>query len=545
MDRVSRSSRSSLTQRITPEQDQTALRAPAATGFCLWIVSTCVKILLFPAYRSTDFLVHRHWKALTRTLPLEEWYFDDRHVDTVYTLDYPPGFALWESVWANLYQGFVDWLLPSMGMFDDGDSCLQLLADERIQQDPDVISSTCVAYLRSTVVASDLLLWIGAYAVASACGSAQSRPFWTVFLLITLHPGLLWLDHVHFQYNGMLLGWLLLSVGCLMHGNQCNTGKGLAFHAWHLAAAVSFAVLLAMKHLYLTLSLWYFAYLLRRYCFVKDKFSWFRLTSLGLVTFTTLLAPFLPFLWSAYTSTSMTMTAQLHQIISRLFPFSRGLVHDYWAGNLWAVYATSQKVGAAVGITIPTPIPLLVFLLLLLGLLPGSVYAWKAARLRCNYLLLLSLSYSTWASFLLAYHVHEKAIMTTLLPLTVWCVGCFKDQSQYLLLFWTNAFAMLGLFPLLFQPTELLLKVSSFVAYLAFLKYLATDNCNTRQQSISRWGFWCVSLCLGAMILQLEIIPVRLYGKFEFLPLALTSLTTAFGLIMGFAFLTHHMLSSD
>ena len=193
------------------------------------VLATAVKVLLVPVYKSTDFEVHRNWLAVTGTLPLHRWYTE---ATSQWTLDYPPLFAWFERGLALLAP------LADPGM-------LTLTAEP-------YDTPATVLFQRSTVMAGDLLLMAGVLWQTSSSSSASSSsgggaphgggggvtPRGLAVLLVVFSPGLLLVDHVHFQYNGMMLGLqlcALAAIGCgcpVLGAALFSAGSGSSVGGW-------------------------------------------------------------------------------------------------------------------------------------------------------------------------------------------------------------------------------------------------------------------------------------------------------------------------
>ena len=155
---------------------------------------------------------------------------------------------------------------------------------------------------------------------------------------------------IHFQYNGILIGLLIYSIS-------------LIYQSRDIEAAITYTILLNMKHLFLSVSLIFFIYLLRHYCFYLpiqplkyddqdmhensfeyegdnfdcESFQLNNLIQLGLAVICIFAISLGPFIFAGGFE-------QLSFIKDRLFPFGRGLVHAYWAPNFWALYSFLDRV---------------------------------------------------------------------------------------------------------------------------------------------------------------------------------------------------------
>ena len=268
-------------------------------------------------------------------------------------------------------------------------------------------------------------------------------------------------DHIHFQYNGMLLGLLLLSA-LLMRERR------------FLLAAAAFAALLHLKHLFALTAPLFTVFLLRAYCFEGAHVHTLCVTTAFPTAMPSSCPPahrrpparpplgagdlrdarpsrFVPRLASLAAIVLLISAAslgpfltQLPQLLARLFPFGRGLCHAYWAPNAWALYNTADKLLAAAAklLRLPVHTPTGYLTRGLVGdgathaVLPSvrpphALLAVVAANVPClaalwrhprPALFPRALAFCNLCGFMFGWHVHEKAILHATLPLALVCL---------------------------------------------------------------------------------------------------------------------------
>ncbi|XP_001377643.2 probable dolichyl pyrophosphate Glc1Man9GlcNAc2 alpha-1,3-glucosyltransferase [Monodelphis domestica] len=479
-----------------------------------------LKCLLIPTYYSTDFEVHRNWLAITHSLPVSQWYYE---ATSEWTLDYPPFFAWFEYVLSHFAK-----------VFDP-----EMLNVENLNY----ASPRTVLFQRCSVIFTDILF---IYAVYECCKCVDGRkvgkelkekPTFILSILLLWNFGLLIVDHIHFQYNGFLFGLMLLSIARL-------------FQKKHLEGAFLFAILLHFKHIYLYVAPAYGIYLLRSYCFSSDNpdgsIRWSSFSFLRLFTLS-----FIVCLISALSLGPFIVLNQLPQVISRLFPFKRGLCHAYWAPNFWALYNALDKMLSIIGLkfnlldpkkipkasmtsglvqqfqhtVLPSVTPLTTLICTVIAMLPSVFCLWFKPQgprgfLRC--LIVCALS-----SFMFGWHVHEKAILLAILPMSLLSVGKPQDARIYLLLTTTGHYS---LFPLLFTAQEFPIKVLLMLLFTVYsfssLKTLfRKEKLLNRMETIYLIGLGPLEICCE---LVFPFTPWKL--KYPFFPLFLISVYCAVGI---------------
>ena len=274
------------------------------------------------------------------------------------------------------------------------------------------------------------------------------------------------------------------------------------------------------------------------------------------------------------------------QILSRLFPWGRGLLHAYWAPNFWALYTFGDKMvfllvkkvlgGKLVGegiqvvgnmsrgvvgesgkhLFLPPVLPLHTFLLTLFAFVPIIWRVWKGRASRGGRegrgLMVKGVAMGGFVSFMFGWHVHEKAISMVLIPLSLLSPLSSSHSSQFFFLSTVSSFS---LFPLLFQSREFLPKVfillsHSLFSFLFFSSLFPSPKKEKKKEN-GKKGLKDDEHCFRLNFLQktflVGIFVLEIYNQFfhnlffsdslPFLPLLLTSVFCSLSMTYSFCVL--------
>lgn len=321
-------------------------------------------------------------------------------------------------------------------------------------------SQLTILFQRLSVVVVDALLAVASYNLASLFSSTFSRKvgyFLTAFVSLPL----LLVDHIHFQYNGLLFGILLLTVY-------------FSEKKQSLLITLSFSSLVLMKHLFVPFAP-IFGIVILSLLFSKGITlkSTLLLFLCCLVAVTMLTFAFGPFLYTGG-------LVQLQQIFLRLFPFGRGLIHAYWAANFWGFYCFLDKIclfivrrlfklsvsldldkfnssSGIVGTYALAFLPQIeagtcLVIVILFSCFPAILILWRNPSKKH---LLRALVFSSLSSFMFGYHVHEKAIMIPIILQGFLCQQTELDAWMFIILTSTG---IVSLFPLIPGEQEWMIK---------------------------------------------------------------------------------------
>ena len=316
-------------------------------------------------------------------------------------------------------------------------------------------------YMRATVLVSEYLVYVPAAVILNRkLGRLQRVGSWEgsiALVAILMQPATMLIDHGHFQYNTIMLGFALASMSSMLAGRL-------------LWGCVFFVASLCYKQMALYYAPAMFAYLVGKCLLPKPRLGQFlAIAAITVLSFTAFFAPLLlgslydryrgsptlPFqeihLPQIFASLLLRVSPkawyyppllQLAQSIHRIFPFARGLFEDKVA-NMWCTIHTAHKLNiypAAQMQRISTVITIVSILpaTMTISLFPrGELLPWAMAS-------------TAWGFFLCSFQVHEKSVLLPLLPMTI-LLGSDGGLGTEIRAWtgWANILGVWTLFPLL------------------------------------------------------------------------------------------------
>jgi len=382
-----------------------------------------------------DYEAQRHWQEVTVNLPVADWYVNTTDNDLLYWgLDYPPLTA-----YHSYLVGLVGQKLNS--------SYVELNTSRGMQTQKHKL------FMRLTVIASDLIVLFPAAFMFS------SKNYLTVSTLLA-YPGLILIDHGHFQYNNISIGMALVAVAFILRGRD-------------VLASAFFVAALNYKQMELYHALPFFFYLLAT-C-ARQK-TWagkiYKLVKIGLTVIFSFGLIWSPFILLGQNS--------LLQVVLRIFPFNRGLFEDK-VSNFWCALDVVIKLKQQMAV--PDLAKLCLGTTFTLSL-PSNIHLLFSPS---RNIFLLSLVNTSLVFFLFSFQVHEKSILLAAIPVAL-LTFLGMDYSMNMVVPWFLTISTFSMLPLLIKDGLLIPTLSLSILYLTMaINYEqftpVKDKYQTRTQS--------------------------------------------------------------
>lgn len=378
-----------------------------------------------------DYEAQRHWMEITHNLPAEEWYFNTSRNDLMYWgLDYPP-LTAYHSKLCGFIASLIDPKFVALGSSRGYESYTHKL------------------FMRSTVIVSDLLVFIPAvwvFFTKKPWPSGDSALVW-IFLVLS-HPGLLLIDHGHFQYNSVSLGFTIAAVLAL-------------YYKRNFVGSFLYVLALSFKQMSLYHSLPFFFFLLGQSLSGGFMKGIPKLASIALVVLSTFALVWLPFAFDPI---------QLKQVLHRLFPLARGVFEDK-VSNMWC---TANIIFKFKTMFSNEEMAIVCMITTFVAIVPSCLDLMFSPNRRKFVYALIN---SALAFFLFSFQVHEKSILLASVPVAL------ALPTDPFMSMWFIAISTFSMLPLLVKDGLLIpavaLTVFHIVATTLMVDVLPSTNDNT------------------------------------------------------------------
>ncbi|XP_063388623.1 dolichyl pyrophosphate Man9GlcNAc2 alpha-1,3-glucosyltransferase [Cydia fagiglandana] len=401
--------------------------------FFALLVRWCVAAYPYSGYKKPpmygDYEAQRHWQEITVHTPVATWYFNTTQNDLQYWgLDYPPLTAYHSFLMGKV----ADWIDPES---------VRLFASRGYENE------SHKTFMRWTVFLSDVYFYVSAVLVI--CIDAERvkpKEVVNVFkrtdlsaILFLLYPGLILIDHGHFQYNCVSLGLFLWATFYIIAIEN------------DVLATIFFVLALNYKQMELYHALPFFFYLLRKIFIELPHRSRtanlvHRFNKLAISVIAHFIIIWYPFFGS---------WENIFQLLRRLFPLSRGVFEDK-VSNVWCVvnvfiklksYYSNEEMAKTCLITTAS------------AALPSCIDLFFRINRKKFVLSLINVSL---AFFLFSFQVHEKTILLVAIPVAI------HFPEDPFMCFWFLLVSTFSMLPLLLKDGLLLPFIATNIIYVSF-----------------------------------------------------------------------------